>query len=151
MIHMTTVRKLLEEKELEKNFSVASTDTVLQALKVMAEAHIGAILVTEGGKIVGIYTEGDYLYKGEIEGRLAKDTLVKDVMVSKMMTVTKDTTVEQCMGLMKQYNIRHLPVVEDEHLVGLVSMRDVMFAALKNKESEIRGLENYIMGSGFQS
>jgi len=148
---MTTVRKLLEEKELEKNFSVASTDTVLQALKVMAEAHIGAILVTEGGKIVGIYTERDYLYKGEIEGRLAKDTLVKDVMVSKMMTVTKDTTVEQCMGLMKQYNIRHLPVVEDEHLVGLVSMRDVMFAALKNKESEIRGLENYIMGSGFQS
>ncbi|MBM3180506.1 MAG: CBS domain-containing protein [Chloroflexi bacterium] len=151
MIHMTTVRKLLEEKELEKNFSVASTDTVLQALKVMAEAHIGAILVTEGGKIVGIYTERDYLYKGEIEGRLAKDTLVKDVMVSKMMTVTKDTTVEQCMGLMKQYNIRHLPVVEDEHLVGLVSMRDVMFAALRNKESEIRGLENYIMGSGFQS
>jgi len=148
---MTTVRKLLEEKELEKNFSVASTDTVSQALKVMAEAHIGAILVTEGGKIVGIYTERDYLYKGEIEGRLAKDTLVKDVMVSKMMTVTKDTTVEQCMGLMKQYNIRHLPVVEDEHLVGLVSMRDVMFAALKNKESEIRGLENYIMGSGFQS
>ncbi len=148
---MTTVRKLLEEKEHEKNFSVASTDTVLQALKVMAEAHIGAILVTEDGKIVGIYTERDYLYKGEIEGRLAKDTLVKDVMVSKMMTVTKDTTVEQCMGLMKQYNIRHLPVVEDEHLVGLVSMRDVMFAALKNKESEIRGLENYIMGSGFQS
>ena len=148
---MTTVRKLLEEKELEKNFSVASTDTVLQALKVMAEAHIGAILVTAGGKIVGIYTERDYLYKGEIEGRLAKDTLVKDVMVSKMMTVTKDTTVEQCMGLMKQYNIRHLPVVEDEHLVGLVSMRDVMFAALRNKESEIRGLENYIMGSGFQS
>ncbi len=151
MIHMTTVRKLLEEKEHEKNFSVASTDTVLQALKVMAEAHIGAILVTEDGKIVGIYTERDYLYKGEIEGRLAKDTLVKDVMVSKMMTVTKDTTVEQCMGLMKQYNIRHLPVVEDEHLVGLVSMRDVMFAALENKESEIRGLENYIMGSGFQS
>ncbi|HLA87171.1 MAG TPA: CBS domain-containing protein [Anaerolineales bacterium] len=148
---MTTVRKLLEEKELEKNFSVASTDTVLQALKVMAEAHIGAILVTEGGKIVGIYTERDYLYKGEIEGRTAKDTRIKDVMVSKMITVTKDTTVEQCMGLMKQYNIRHLPVVEDEHLVGLVSMRDVMFAALKNKESEIRGLENYIMGSGFQS
>ncbi|MBK8616763.1 MAG: CBS domain-containing protein [Anaerolineales bacterium] len=148
---MTTVRKLLEEKESEKNFSVTSTDTVLQALKIMAEAHIGAILVTESGKIVGIYTERDYLYKGEIEGRLAKDTLVKDVMISKMMTVTKDTTVEQCMGLMKQYNVRHLPVVENEHLVGLVSMRDVMFAALENRESEIRGLENYIMGSGFQS
>jgi len=148
---MTTVRTLLEDKDTEKNYSVASSDTVLQALKVMTEAHIGAILVTEGGKIVGIYTERDYLYKGEIEGHTAKDTLVKDVMVSKMMTVTKETTVEQCMGLMKQYNVRHLPVVENEHLVGLVSMRDVMFAALEIKQSEIRGLENYIMGSGFQS
>lgn len=148
---MTTVRKLLEDKTSEKNYSIASTDTVLHALKAMAEAHIGAILVTEGEKIVGIYTERDYLYKGEIEGRAAKDTLLKDVMVSKMLTVTKDTTVEQCMGLMKQYNVRHLPVVENEHLVGLVSMRDVMFAALENKQSEIRGLENYIMGSGFQS
>ncbi len=148
---MTTVRKLLETKELAKNFSVASTDTVLQAIKVMAEAHIGALLVTEDGKIVGIYTERDYLYKGENEGRAAKDTKIKDVMISKMITVTKDTTVEQCMGLMKQYNVRHLPVVENDQLVGLVSMRDVMFAALENKESEIRGLENYIMGSGFQS
>ncbi len=148
---MTTVRKLLESKEFEKNYSISATDTVLQALKVMADAHIGAVLVTEGGKIVGIYTERDYLYKGEIEGRVAKDTLVKDVMISKMISVTKDTTVEQCMGLMRQYNVRHLPVVEDEHLVGLVSMRDAMFAALENRESEIRGLENYIMGSGFQS
>ena len=148
---MTTVRKLLEAKNLSKNYSVASTDTVLQAIKMMAEVHIGALLVTEGGKIVGIYTERDYLYKGENEGRAAKDTKIKDVMISKMITVTMDTPVEQCMGLMKQYNVRHLPVVENDQLVGLVSMRDVMFAALENKESEIRGLENYIMGSGFQS
>jgi CBS domain-containing protein len=148
---MTTVRKLLESKELAKNYSVASTDTVLQAIKIMAEVHIGALLVTEGGKIVGIYTERDYLYKGENEGRAAKDTKIKDVMVSKMITVTMDTTVEQCMGLMKQFNVRHLPVVENDQLIGLVSMRDVMFTALENKESEIRGLENYIMGSGFQS
>ncbi len=148
---MTTVRKLLETKGTETNYSVASTDTVLQAIKVMTEAHIGAVLVTEGGRIVGIYTERDYLYKGEIDGHSAKDTVIKDVMISKMVTVTKETTVEQCIGLMRQYNIRHLPVVENEHLVGLVSMRDVMFAAIENKESEIRGLENYIMGSGFQS
>jgi CBS domain-containing protein len=148
---MTTVRKLLESKETETNYSVASTDTVLQAIKVMTDAHIGAVLVTEGGRIVGIYTERDYLYKGEIDGHSAKDTIIKDVMISKMITVTKETTVEQCIGLMRQYNIRHLPVVENEHLVGLVSMRDVMFAAIENKESEIRGLENYIMGSGFQS
>ena len=148
---MTTVRKLLEAKETAKNFSVEASQTVLDALKVMAEAHIGAILVTENGKIIGIYTERDYLYKGEIEGRNAKETKLKDVMVSKMITVTNETTVEQCMGLMKQYRIRHLPVVEHDQLIGLVSMRDVMLAAIENKESEIRGLENYILGSGFQS
>jgi len=148
---MPTVRKLLEAKEFATNYSVDSSQPVLEALKVMAEAHIGAVLVTEKGKIVGIYTERDYLYKGEILGRVAKDTPVKEVMTPRMITVTMDTTVEQCMGLMKQYKIRHLPVVENEHLVGLVSMRDVMLAALEIKESEIRGLENYILGSGFQS
>ncbi len=148
---MTTVRKLLEAKESAVNFSVKATQTVLDALKVMAKAKIGAILVTEGGKIIGIFTERDYLCKGELEGRTAKDTQIKDVMVKRMVTVTNDTTVDQCMALMKQYRIRHLPVVVNDQLVGLVSMRDVMLAALDNKESEIRGLENYIMGSGFQS
>jgi CBS domain-containing protein len=148
---MTTVRKLLEAKEFATNFSVEAFQTILDALKIMADAHIGAVLVTDKGKIVGIYTERDYLYKGEVLGRIAKDTLVKDVMTPKMINVTMDTTVEQCMGLMKQYKIRHLPVVEGDHFVGLVSMRDVMVAALEMKDSEIRGLENYIMGSGFQS
>jgi CBS domain-containing protein len=148
---MTTVSNLLEAKPSESNFSVASTDTVAQAVKMMVDARIGAVLVTEGGKVVGIYTERDYLRKGENEGRVAKDTKVKDVMVSKMITVTKDTSVDQCMALMKQYGVRHLPVVENDHLVGIVSMRDVMFAVLDDREIEIRGLENYIMGSGFQS
>ena len=148
---MTTVRKLLETKASDTNFSIASTDTVLQAVKKMTEVHVGALLVTEGEKIVGIYTERDYLYKGENEGRVAKDTKIKDVMSVRMITVTKDTTAEECVGLMKQYNIRHLPVVENNQLVGLVSMRDVIAAAIENKESEIRGLENYIMGTGFQS
>ena len=148
---MTTVRKLLETKESSTNFSIASTDTVLQAVKMMTEHHIGALLVTEGEKIVGIYTERDYLYKGENEGRVAKDTKIKDVMSVRMITVTKDTTVEQCVDLMKQHNIRHLPVVEHNQLIGLVSMRDVIAAAFENKDSEIRGLENYIMGTGFQS
>jgi len=148
---MTTVRKLLESKESATNFSVEASGSVLDAIKAMAEAHIGAVLVKDGGKIVGIFTERDYLIKGELEGRTAKNTKVGDVMTSKMMTVTMDTSVEQCMGLMNQYRIRHLPVVENDQLVGLVSIRDVMVAALQNRESEIRGLENYIMGSGFQS
>lgn len=148
---MTIVRNLLEAKASEKNYSVSVNDTVLQAIKMMADARIGAVLVTDGGKVVGIYTERDYLRKGENEGRAAKDTKVKDVMVSKMITVTMDTSVEQCMALMKQYNVRHLPIVEKDHLLGVVSMRDVMFAVLEDRDFEIRGLENYIMGSGFQS
>ena len=148
---MTTVRKLLETKASTTNFSIASTDTVLQAVKMMTEHHIGALMVTEGEKIVGIYTERDFLYKGENEGRVAKDTKIKDVMSARMITVTKDTTADECVELMRQYNIRHLPVVEHDQLVGLVSMRDVIAAAFEGKESEIRGLENYIMGTGFQS
>jgi CBS domain-containing protein len=148
---MTTVRKLLEFKSDAENYSVEATATVQDALKVMADANIGAVLVTEGGRIVGIYTERDYLRKGELEGRSAKDTALKDVMVVKMLTVNRDTTVDQCIALMKQYHVRHLPVVENDQLIGLVSMRDVMLAAIDNRESEIRGLENYIMGSGFQS
>ena len=144
---MTTVRKLLETKASTTNFSIASTDTVLQAVKMMTEHHIGALMVTEGEKIVGIYTERDFLYKGENEGRVAKDTKIKDVMSARMITVTKDTTADECVELMRQYNIRHLPVVEHDQLVGLVSMRDVIAAAFEGKESEIRGLENYIMGT----
>jgi CBS domain-containing protein len=148
---MTTVRKLLETKASDTNFSVASTDTVLQAIKKMTDIHVGALLVTEGEKIVGIYTERDYLYKGENEGRVAKDTKIKDVMTAKMITVTKDATAEECVELFKQYNIRHLPVVENNQLIGMVSMRDIIAAAFENKDNEIRGLENYIMGTGFQS
>ncbi|MDL1911930.1 CBS domain-containing protein [Chloroflexi bacterium CFX6] len=146
---MTTVRKLLEAKGKAGNYSVSAEDTVLQALKVMSSAGIGAVLVTEGKKIVGIYTERDYVQKGELEGRKADSTLVKDVMTAGMYTVTMDTPVEQCMALMETHHIRHLPVVEKDQLVGIVSIRDVMKAALENRESEIKGLENYITGSGF--
>ncbi|RJP49460.1 MAG: CBS domain-containing protein [Anaerolineaceae bacterium] len=148
---MTTVRKLLEDKKRTGYISLSATDTVLQALKVMTDSRIGALLVTEGDKIVGIYTERDYLRKGEIEGHIAKDTLIKDVMTPKMVTVKNETSVDECVALMKQYQIRHLPVVEDGQIIGMVSMRDVMVAAIENRESEIRGLENYIMGSEFRT
>ena len=146
---MSTVRKLLEGKGKAGNVSVSTTDTVMQALKVMAEAHIGAVLVSEDHKFVGIFTERDYLLKGELAGRSAKDTRVADVMTRSMYTVTMDTSAEQCMALMDEHHFRHLPVVDNEQLVGMVSIRDVLTAMLKNKESEIKGLENYIMGTGF--
>ncbi len=146
---MTTVRRLLETKEGASNFAVSTNDMVLNALKVMNDARVGAVLVTENHKIVGIFTERDYLQKGEMACRVAKSTMVKDVMTHEMYTVNMETSVEQCMALMDEHHFRHLPVVENDHLVGIVSIRDVLNALLKNKEIEIKGLENYIMGSGF--
>lgn len=146
---MSTVRKLLADKGNAGNVSVSTTDTVMEALKVMAEAHIGAVLVSENHKFVGIFTERDYLLKGELAGRTAQNTHVADVMTRSMYTVTMDTSAEQCMALMDEHHFRHLPVVENDQLVGMVSIRDVLTAMLQNKESEIKGLENYIMGTGF--
>lgn len=148
---MTTIRDLLEVKLSETNYSIDINQTVFDALKMMADAHIGAVLITEGGRIVGIYTERDYVLKGELMGRTAKTTTLRDVMTGSMYTVNMDTSVEQCMALMDTHRIRHLPVIEDGQLVGVVSMRDVISEVLANKDSEIKGLENYILSSGFAS
>jgi len=146
---MATVKQLLDAKKNETNYSIAADETVLRALQIMAEANIGSVLVTEKDKIVGIFTESDYARKGEIMGRVAKTTPVKEVMTGNMYTVTMDTSVEQCMALMKNHRISHLPVVESDQLVGIVSMTDVMNSAVSDRESEIKGLENYILASGF--
>jgi CBS domain-containing protein len=148
---MYTVQAILEAKGDSGNYSVSVNETVLTALKIMAEKQIGAVLVTDGGKIVGIYTERDYVQKGEVQGRRADTTPIREVMTPGMYTVSTDTSVEQCMALMQAHHIRHLPVVENDQLVGIVSIRDVMTAALENRESEIKGLENYILASGFSS
>jgi CBS domain-containing protein len=146
---MTTVSKLLDNKDVASKYSVSVKDTVLVALQTMAAANIGAVFIVDGKRIAGIFTERDYLRKGELEGRQAQSTLVKDVMTRNVYTVTRDTSVEDCLALMARHHIRHLPVVEDDQLVGLVSMRDVMQAMLENQGGEIKGMEDYIMGSGF--
>jgi CBS domain-containing protein len=146
---MTTVRELLGNKESASKYSITVQDTVLTALKVMAEANIGAVFIVDGKRIAGIFTERDYLRKGELQGRQADTTMVKDVMTRNVYTVTLDTTLEQCVALMGTHHIRHLPVVENDQLVGLVSIRDVMTAALESKESAFQSIEDYMMGSGF--
>jgi len=146
---MAIVKQLLDAKKNETNYSIAADETVLRALQIMAEANIGSVLVTEKDKIVGIFTESDYARKGEIMGRVAKTTPIKELMTGNMYTVTMDTSVEQCMALMKNHRISHLPVVESDQLVGIVSMTDVMNSAVSDRESEIKGLENYILASGF--
>jgi CBS domain-containing protein len=147
---MITVRKLLEEKTQEENvYSVAANDTVLQALKVMADADTGAVLVSEGDQYVGIFTERDYARDGEMKGQCAKDTLIKDVMSQLLYSVKPETTVHECMELMTKYRIRHLPVVANARVIGLVSIGDVVRAVNDEDESTINDLQNYIQGTGY--
>jgi CBS domain-containing protein len=146
---MTTVRKLLNEKSHDKIYTVASTDTVLQALKVMAEGNTGAVLVTEGEKIVGIFTERDYARQGEVKGRLAGETPIADVMTKEMVLIKPETTVRQCTELMSKYHVRHLPVLENERVIGIISLRRMAEALLEEQKGTIIELENYIMGTGY--
>jgi CBS domain-containing protein len=146
---MATVKQLISVKGDGTNYAVANTDTVLKALEIMAEANISAIMVTEDDKVVGIFTERDYSRKCELKGLSAENTPVREVMTEQMMTITKKTSIDQCMKLMNQYQIRHLPVIENDTMVGMVSMRDVVDTLLSDREATIIGLENYILGSGF--
>ena len=146
---MATVKQVMSTKETGRHYSIECDDTVFRALEIMAEANISAVMVTEDEKIVGIFTERDYSRKCELKGLSARSTPVRDLMTERMFTVTPDTSMDQCMGLMKQHHIRHLPVIQDDKMVGMVSMRDVVDVLISERESTIKGLENYILGSGF--
>lgn len=146
---MTTVQHLVDSKIDSTHYAVKADETVLKALKLMANANIGSVLVMDSGKIVGIFTERDYATKGELEGRTAAETRVREVMTEAMYTVTSSSSIDECMALMMQHHIRHLPVVENGKLVGILSMRDVVAAAFEERESKIKGLEDFIRDSGF--
>ena len=146
---MATVKQLIDKKGDGTNYAVACNDQVITALKIMAEADVGAIMVTEDDKVVGIFTERDYAHKGELQGLSAKSTPVRNLMTEQMMAVTPETSIDQCMKLMKQYRIRHLPVVEENTMIGMVSMRDVVDTLLADRESEIIGMQNFFLGTDF--
>jgi CBS domain-containing protein len=119
--------------------------TVLDALKLMAEKDIGAVLVVDREKLVGILTERDYARKGVLAGRLAKDTPVREMMTSKVVTVTPGHTVQQCMAIMSDHQIRHLPVVENNKMLGVLSIRDLVAEVVSHHEHVIRDLERDMM------
>mgnify|MGYP001339310768 CR=1 FL=1 len=146
---MTTVRKLLDEKAEAKIFTVPSTASVFYALQVMCEGNTGAVLVTEGEKIVGIFTERDYAREGEVKGRTAKETIISEVMTSQMVLIKPETTLEECAELMGKYHVRHLPVLEKDRVVGIVSIRRLAEALIQQEKGTILELENYILGSGY--
>ena len=146
---MATVKQLIDKKGDGTNYAVACNDQVINALTIMAEANISAVMVTEDDKVVGIFTERDYSRKCELQGLSAESTPVRNLMTEQMMTVAPETSIDQCMKLMKQYRIRHLPVVEKNTMIGMVSMRDVVDTLLADKESEIIGMQNFFLGTDF--
>lgn len=146
---MTTVQKIIDEKTQTKIYTVPSTATVFDALQVMCEGNTGAVLVTEDEKIVGIFTERDYAREGEVKGRSAKDTLVSDVMTSQMVLIKPETTLEECAELMGKYHVRHLPVLANDRVVGIVSIRRLAEGLLQEQKGTIVKLESYILGTGY--
>jgi CBS domain-containing protein len=135
-----TVRELLGGRRGDV-FRVAPEATVLAALEKMAEKDIGALIVCEDERLVGIVSERDYARKVELRGRAARDTQVHEIMTPDVARVTPDQTVDQCLALMKRLRIRHLPVVEDDRVVGILSNRDVVDEFIAEEEHLIHDLE----------
>jgi len=142
---MITVKQILDEKG-HAAWTIAPGAKVLEALKLMAEKGIGALVVVEGGEIVGILSERDYARKIVLMGRQSQDTPVRDIMTTQIYGVHHDTTADECMALMTDKRIRHLPVCKDGKLVGIVSIGDVVKAVITQQKVTIENLENYIMG-----
>lgn len=146
---MTTVRKIIDEKARTEVFTVPANETVLTALQVMEKGNVGAVLVTENEKIVGIFTERDYARQGEIKGRFAKDTLVSELMSKEMVMVKPETLLTECAELMYKYHVRHLPIVENDRVVGIVSIRRLAEALIEQEKGAVIKLEHYILGTGY--
>jgi CBS domain-containing protein len=142
---MTTTHDILRLKG-QTVHSVRPDDTVLAALGVMAKHEIGAVLVLDGDELIGILTERDYARKVALVGRSSKDSPVRSIMTADVVCVSPSRTVEECMGLMTERRLRHLPVVENGHVVGLVSIGDLVKAMIDEQAFTINQLKNYIAG-----
>ncbi|WP_019142594.1 CBS domain-containing protein [Noviherbaspirillum massiliense] len=143
---MKTVAHILKSKPSQTVYTIAPDKPVLDAIKLMAEKRIGALLVMEGEKIVGIMTERDYARKVVLMGRSSVDTPVRAIMTSSVMYVRPDNSNEQCMALMTENRLRHLPVIDDGKLVGLVSIGDLVKDIISEQQFIIEQLEHYIRG-----
>jgi CBS domain-containing protein len=141
-----TVRQLLQSKG-SSVVTVSPQATVFEALGRMADHDIGALLVTDGSGLRGIFSERDYARKIVLMGRLSRDTKVEEVMSADLVTVGPEATVADCMNLMTRHRVRHLPVLEKGMLVGVVSIGDVVKAIMTQQELMISELESYITGS----
>jgi CBS domain-containing protein len=142
---ITIVRQLLQIKG-QDIWSITPQATVLEALRMMADKDVGALLVIEDDKLVGILSERDYARKVILQGKTSKDTLVKDIMTSVLFTVHPDQTIEECMELMTTRHIRHIPVVLDDQILGVISIGDVVKDIIFQQRQTIKEMEKYVTG-----
>ena len=146
-MHKTkSVKKILSEKGHEV-WSISPETTVFEALKSMSDKSVGALVVLDNQRVVGVFSERDYARKVILEGKSSKDLPVKEIMTRRVVCVKPENTTEECMALMTDKHIRHLPVVEDDELVGIISIGDVVKAIISQQEFVIEQLENYITGA----
>ena len=140
---MKTVREILQAKP-NKLLSIAPAATVLDALKLMADKEVGALVVLEGERLAGIFSERDYARKVILQGKASKDTLVSEIMTHKVVCVRPDQSVEDCMALMTDKRVRHLPILEDKRVIGVISIGDVVKEVISEQRFVIEQLEHYI-------
>jgi CBS domain-containing protein len=144
---MRTIKQLLETKSKGRNvFSIAPGALVYDALKLMAEKDVGALVVMEGGRLAGIISERDYARKVILKGRSSKETRVAEIMSSPVITVSPKDSVDDCMALMTEKRVRHLPVVEDDRVVGVLSIGDLVKWIIFDQAETIDHLQGYISG-----
>ena len=136
---MKTVRELLQAKGYDI-WSIAPDATVYQALQLMSEKNVGALLVIDSGKLVGILSERDYARKVVLKGRFSKETRVRDIMTEKVTYASPDDTIEECMALMAEMGLRHLPIFEGDRLIGVISIGDVGKAIISDQKFAIERL-----------
>ena len=146
MHKITSVKQILSEKGHEV-WSTSPNITVFEALKSMSDKGVGALVVLENLKVVGVFSERDYARKVILKGKSSKDLPVKEIMTRRVFCVKPENTTEECMALMTEKHIRHLPVVLGDELVGIISIGDVVKAIISQQEFVIEQLENYITGA----
>ena len=142
---MSSVEALLQNKG-DSVWSVAPTDSVYDALQLMADKNIGAVLVLEDGNPVGIFSERDYARSIVLHGKVSRTTGVAEVMSRRLFYVRPDQTIEECMALMSEKHLRHLPVIENERLAGVISIGDVVNAVIAKQNLKLKCLHNQITG-----
>jgi len=141
---MKPVVELLKNETDGTLWHARPDDTVFQALQLLAEYEVGALMVMDQGKLVGVFSERDYTRKIALQGRNSKETRVKDIMTREVMTVAPGTGTRKCMELMSEKKIRHLPVIDGHTVLGMISIRDIMDDIIADHEATIEQLENYI-------